>query len=445
MRVATILARSAEHDLVRGDRVAAPTGDARDRRLERRVLEWLDLPAVVTDEVMMVAFVMGRLEACDPVPEVDPLDEAELVHSLERPVHARDPDPRAAGPQGVVELLRRETAVLAAEMLDDEAPRATTPSGRLAELLERSIRPGHADNDSRSQRSATVWAVRLALVLSVLCAALAMASGCGGSSDAAGRPTVVASFYPLAWVAERVAAPGTRVVDLTPAGAEPHDLELTPRDLETLQDADLVLYLGHGFQPAVEKAVENRSGRSLDLLATQRLLPSREEGASADPHVWLDPSRLARIAIAVGGALHRRQAGRAVADELGALDREFRNGLAHCRRHEIVTSHAAFGYLADRYGLDQVPLAGLSPEVEPSPQDFQRLVDEVRRTGATTVFSETLVSPRLAETIAREAGAATAVLDPIEGLTGDEVDAGEDYVSRMRWNLATLRKALGCR
>jgi len=287
--------------------------------------------------------------------------------------------------------------------------------------------------------------VRLALVLSVLCVLPTVVSGCGGSSDAAGRPTVVASFYPLAWVAERVTAPGAHVVDLTPAGTEPHDLELTPHDLETLHDADLVLYLGHGFQPAVEKAVESRPGPSLDLLAAQKLRPGGEEGAAADPHVWLDPTRLARIATAVGAALHRRHAAREVAGDLDALDREYRNGLANCRRHEIVTSHAAFGYLADRYGLDQVALTGLSPEVEPGPRDLERLVDEVRRSGASTVFSETLVSSRLADTIAREAGATTAILDPIEGLTRDEVDAGEDYVSRMRSNLSTLRKALGCR
>ena len=282
------------------------------------------------------------------------------------------------------------------------------------------------------------------LLISVLAFVLSALAGCGGSGDAGNAPTVVASFYPLAWVAERVAAPGTRVVDLTPAGAEPHDLELTPRDLETLQDADLVLYLSHGFQPAVEKAMEGRSGPSLDLLATQALRPGGEEGATADPHVWLDPSRLARIAIAVGERLHRERAARDLAADLRALDRQFRRGLAHCRRHEIVTSHAAFGYLADRYGLDQVALTGLSPEVEPSPRDIEKLVDDVRRSGATVVFSEKLLSPRLAQTIAREAGAATAVLDPIEGLTKDEVDAGEDYVSRMRWNLATLRKALGC-
>src|SRR5262245_63529827 len=121
--------------------------------------------------------------------------------------------------------------------------------------------------------------VRVLAYLGSTLLCLAALTGCGGSGIDSDEPTVVASFYPLAWVAERVAAPGTRVVDLTPAGTEPHDLELTPGDLETLQDADLVLYLGHGFQPAVEKAVEGRSGPSLDLLATQKLRPGGEDGS----------------------------------------------------------------------------------------------------------------------------------------------------------------------
>jgi zinc transport system substrate-binding protein len=440
--VATILARSAEHDLVRGDRVAAPTGDARDRRLERRVLEWLDLPAVVTDEVMMVALVMDRLEACDPVPEIDPLYEAELVHSLERPVHARDPDPRAARSQGVVDLLRRQAAVLLAEVFDHEAPCAAASPGCVAEPVESRVRPRHPDNDSRSQRHASVRPMKRTVLFSVLVLALA---GCGGSDNSTSAETVVAAFYPLAWAAEQVGGASVDVEDLTPPGAEPHDIELTPRDIERVQSADLVLYLGSGFQPALEKAVAGRSGTSLDLLEGQHLVAGAgEEEGGLDPHVWLDPVRFADMVGAIGAALKRQPAAEALASKLHALDAEMKTGLAHCRRNEIVTSHAAFGYLAKRYGLHQIALTGLSPESEPSPRDLEGLVDEVEKSHATTVFFETLVSPKLAATVAREAGVKTAVLDPIEGLTPDEVQAGADYFSVMRANLAALRDALGC-
>jgi zinc transport system substrate-binding protein len=122
-----------------------------------------------------------------------------------------------------------------------------------------------------------------------------------------------------------------------------------------------------------------------------------------------------------------------------------RRGLTSCDRRELVTSHTAFAYLADRYGLVQIGLTGVSPEGEPAPGALVDLVDEVIESGATTVFFETLVSPELAETVARESGAKTAVLNPLEGLTQAEVDAGEDYFSVMRSNLAVLREALGCR
>jgi zinc transport system substrate-binding protein len=193
--------------------------------------------------------------------------------------------------------------------------------------------------------------------------------------------------------------------------------------------------------------VKDRPGPSLDLLRGQRLAaaPAGEEELDVDPHVWLDPVRFAVIVEEIGGALHRPRAAARVAARLHALDLAYRQGLARCRRHDIVTSHAAFGYLAQRYGLRQIALTGLSPEAEPSPRDLQRLVDLVEASGATTVFFESLVSPKLAQTVAREARASTAVLDPIEGLTKDEVSAGADYLSVMRRNLATLRKALGCR
>jgi zinc transport system substrate-binding protein len=271
-----------------------------------------------------------------------------------------------------------------------------------------------------------------------------LVAGCGGSSKA-DRPAVVAGFYPLAWAAEHIAGPGADVVNLTPAGAEPHDLELTPSDVEAIDRAQLVLYLGRGFQPAVEKAVEDRSGPSLDLLDGQQLYPGAgEEPGAVDPHVWLDPVRFARIVVAIGAALHRESAAEAVAGRLRRLDAEYREGLRDCERDELVTSHAAFGYLAKRYGLRQIALAGLSPEAEPSPKDLEALVDEVRASGATTVFTEPLVSSRVADTVAREAGVDVGVLDPIEGLSEARLSAGEDYVSVMRSNLATLRRALGC-
>ncbi len=279
--------------------------------------------------------------------------------------------------------------------------------------------------------------------LGVLVAVLAL-SGCGSTDDSGARTTVVAGFYPLAWVAQRVAGPAVRVVDLTPTGGEPHDLELTPRDVESVRGAELVVYLGGGFQPALEKAVASRSGPSLDVLQTQTNV-RRDRTGAIDPHVWLDPTRLAAVAKAIGAALDRERPAAKLAAQLNELDSEFRAGLAHCARHDLVTSHAAFGYLARRYGLEQIALTGLVPEAEPSPKDVEALVDAVRASDARAVFFETLVSPRLAQTVAREAGVASAVLDPVEGLTSDEVSRGDDYVSRMRWNLATLRKALGCR
>jgi zinc transport system substrate-binding protein len=265
-------------------------------------------------------------------------------------------------------------------------------------------------------------------------------AGCGGAGG--GKRTVVAAFYPLAFAAERIGGRSFHVENLTPPGAEPHDLELTPRAVGRIESAAVVLYLSHGFQPAVSKALEQARGKRIDVLAGLALHRSSEQGLTADPHVWLDPVLFARIVQRIGVALHRPASG-LVAD-LRQLDRDYRAGLKHCARHEIVTSHAAFGYLAKRYGLTQVPITGLTPESEPSPKQLVHVVDIVRRTHATTVFFETLVSPRLAETVAHEVGARTAVLDPIEGLTPSEQKRGDNYLTLMRGNLAALRQALEC-
>ncbi len=272
-------------------------------------------------------------------------------------------------------------------------------------------------------------------------------AACGGSGAAADRTAVVAAFYPLAFAAEQVGGESVSVRNLTPAGSEPHDLELTARDVEAVQKADLVLYLGGGFMPGLEQAVADRDGPSLDLLDGLDLTPAADEdgeGPARDAHVWLDPVRYAAIVRAVGAQLTTVAGADDLADRLDALDTEYRQGLASCRHRQIVTSHAAFGYLAQRYRLEQVPLEGLAPEAEPSAQGIEELVRLVEDAGVTTVFFETLVSPKLARTVAREAGAQTAVLNPLEGLTEDEIGRGADYFTVMRDNLAALRTALEC-
>ncbi len=249
---------------------------------------------------------------------------------------------------------------------------------------------------------------------------------------------VVASFYPLAFAADEIGGAGVSVVNLTPPGVEPHDLELAPGDVKRIADADLVLYLGGGFQPAVEEAAQ-RSSRPVDLLE------GLDVQAGGGPHVWLDPLRYAELVERLGRLLDDEDAAGSLAGRLRELDGELRRGLADCDRRVFVTSHAAFGYLADRYGLEQVSVTGIEPEAEPAPADLAQVVDRVRETGATTVFVEPLASHALAETVAREADIGVATLDPLEGLTEDQLAAGEDYFSVMRANLAALREGLGCR
>jgi zinc transport system substrate-binding protein len=286
-----------------------------------------------------------------------------------------------------------------------------------------------------------------AIIILVSIATLAVS--CGESSGATGKTRVVAAFYPLAFAAEKIGGDKVEVVNLTPAGAEPHDLELTPDQIDDVLDADLVLELGHNFQPAVEKSAAQRDGptvRVLDQLATAKAHPD-------DPHVWLDPVLMQSLVTQVERALtkadptHRKiyaRRAQTFRSELVALDVRFRDGLASCARHLIVTAHEAFGYLARRYGLRQEGVAGLSPDQEPDPKRIAELADLARRERATVVFTEELVSPRIADTLAREAGVRTDVLNPLEGLTDRERRAGDNYLTVMDANLRKLRAALDC-
>ncbi len=282
-----------------------------------------------------------------------------------------------------------------------------------------------------------------------------VAAGCsdGGTGGDPGALQVVVGFYPLQYLAERVGGDLVDVSSLAQPGAEPHDLELSPQQIVQIADADLVLYLG-GVQPAVDDAVaENASDTSFDALGATSLEDGyqelgTDEESGTDPHVWLDPTKYAELAAAVAGRLadidpdnaatYDDNAASLVAD-LTALDDEFEAGLGSCERTEIVTTHNAFGYLAARYGLEQVAISGLSPDDEPSPQKLAEVQSFAQSHGVTTIFYEDAVSPDYAETIASQIGAKAAVLSPLE-VVGD----GEDYLSVMRTNLATLLAALGC-
>ncbi|MEU5878548.1 zinc ABC transporter substrate-binding protein [Spirillospora sp. NPDC047279] len=293
-------------------------------------------------------------------------------------------------------------------------------------------------------------------------AALLGLTACGDAGADSGRTSVVASFYPMAWLAGKVGGEHVEVRTLTKPGAEPHDLELTGRQIADVGDADYTVYV-KGVQPAVDDAVaKHAKDKALDAASVVKTLPvagdDREHEGEGDghaheteydPHIWLDPSRMATIATTLGDRLAAADPANAaaykanaktVAAELTALDTSFRDGLKDTERKTIVTAHAAFGYLADRYGLKQVSIAGVDPTSEPSPKRVAELTHEVRAAGATTVFTETLVSPKVAETLAREAGVRTDVLDPVEGVAKESPD---DYVSIMKRNLQTLRTALG--
>ena len=311
----------------------------------------------------------------------------------------------------------------------------------------------------RGRRRAAALAVGLA------CGAAGLA-GCGsGLAGGDGRLRVEAAFEPLAWVAEEVGGDRVDVHDLTPPGAEPHDLELSPRDVAILQEADLVV-LVEGFQPAVDEAAAGGRAPILDALAVAGDPPAASGGHEErdghedgdghdrhpDPHLWLDPTRLARVATAVGERLaaldpagadgYRRRATDLVA-RLDELDGELRAGLRSCAVRTLVTSHEAFGWFARRYDLQQVGIAGISPDREPSPATLARVVDLVEDRGVTTVYTEALVDPAVARTVADEAGVATAVLDPVETIT--DRSAGRTYLEVMRANLATLRRGQRCR
>jgi zinc transport system substrate-binding protein len=300
-------------------------------------------------------------------------------------------------------------------------------------------------------------AVAAAGLLGLATGGCAADAGAGDPDDPAGV-RVVAALYPLEFVADRVAGGHASVTGLTPPGAEPHDLELSPSQVADLAGADVVAYLA-GLQPAVDEAVAAHAGRAgFDVTTVVPLLDASGAAiplggaapGTADPHVWLDPDRLASIAAALATLLAGVDPDRAedyttnalaLDSELAALEADLAAGLADCQRREVVVSHAAFGYLTDRHELRQIAVSGLEPEAEPTPGQLAEVINQARSSGATTVFFDVLGGPAIAETIAGEVGATTAALDPLEGRPA----GGGDYFSAMRANLAALRAGLECR
>jgi len=306
-------------------------------------------------------------------------------------------------------------------------------------------------------------------VLAILASCAFLIASCGsdeegGSSEPA--LSVTASFYPLYEAANAIGGEKAEVVNLTPTGGEPHDLELTPQTTAEVEDADLNLFLGQNFQPVVEKAVSQSGGTSVDLLERIELRPAdvgipgvrgevdgEKLDGGFDPHVWVDPAGFLEIIDGITEAFVAadpenadtwRANARNYREQIADLDTDFRNTLANCDTRTLVTSHAAFGYLADRYGLIQAPIAGLSPEEEPDPQSLAAVADRAREDGVKTIFFETLAPRKLADTVAQEIGASSDLLDPVEGLDAEGQSAGKTYESIQHDNLNRLKKGLGC-
>ncbi|MGW7067480.1 metal ABC transporter substrate-binding protein [Streptomyces sp. NPDC054855] len=317
-----------------------------------------------------------------------------------------------------------------------------------------------------------------AAVASATVLGLTALSACSSSSAADkndGKLNVTASFYPMQYLAQEIGGDHVSVDTLTKPGVEPHDLELSPRQTATLGESDVILYL-KGIQPAVDDAIGQSGVKNTVDAATLTKLEKHgtgvghdhghegeehaedehghdEEGeAGADPHIWLDPVKYAEVAEGVGKALEKadpdhaaayKKNTKALVKKLDALNTKFEGGLKDTKTKTFITTHSAFGYLAERYGLDQEGISGIDPESDPSPARIKELQDIAKEDKVPTVFFETLASDKTAKTLANDAGLKTDVLDPLEGIT--DKSKGDDYIGVMESNLAALEKALGAK
>lgn len=264
---------------------------------------------------------------------------------------------------------------------------------------------------------------------------------------------IAASFYPLAEFSKRIGGNYVDVVNITPAGIEAHDYEPTPQDIIAVKSAGVFIYQGSGFDPWAERIAQDVAGKILVINMSQHF-DLRQVDEKVDPHIWLDPVLVKKESQIISETLKKTDPAHAnifeqnynvFAAELDGLDSQFRVSLSKCKLSEIIVSHDAFGYLGSRYGIGITSISGISPEEEPSAQKLGEIAKMVRAKKIPYIFFETLISPKLADTIASEAGVGTLVLNPMEGLTEEEIKAGKDYLSVMRDNLHNLERALQCK
>lgn len=335
------------------------------------------------------------------------------------------------------------------------------------------------------RRSLALATAALAAASLTACSQPTASTPSDSTAQTGGQLKVMASFYPLKYLTEQIGGELTSVTSLTPDGAEPHDLELSPASVDQLGKADAVVYL-KGFQSAVDEAVEHNAPKTvIDVAPAVQLVKVSDSGnhvddhdhdadhdhdheadhdhdhkaehdhdhdhdMSTDPHFWLDPERMSQAATLIGQALADADPKNAqtytsnaanVSHSMKDLGTELVSGTATCEHTTFVTAHAAFGYLADRTGLTQVGISGLDPDSSPSPARLQEISELVKAQGVSTIFTEALIDPKVAETLAKDLGIETAVLDPIES----QVNPNEDYAAAMRNNITALRKALHCK
>ena len=299
--------------------------------------------------------------------------------------------------------------------------------------------------------------VMAATAAAVVLAGLSSCSADSAATAPSDKPVVAAAFFPIEELVRSVGGESVDIFTLVPPGQDAHDYEPTAQQVGKLQSAQVVFYLGDGFQPDVEKEIASLpdSVRKIDLLKSVTLLPVTDalpgtegevEGevltGGNDPHVWLDPRNMITMAKVVAATLGTDAT--SYPNQLHDLDQSFSDGLADCRSHVIVTSHRSFEYLSHRYGLTQIPIAGISPTEEPSAKTLEAVARAATANNVTTIYFEKGVPADLANTVADEIGAGTAVLDPLESLSSDQTDAGASYISVMTENLAALRDGLGC-